>query len=251
MKNFIIPLLMSFSLIFSIKIPTIYAFNNIKYVTNNNIVKYNHDNYTLIVNILKDTEKDNLIPYANLINIETINCIPNDSTNKIAYVLSLPQQSSFIAFYKNIGTKDYKFDGIIDNLSNIKNFYYYRDFIVVEQIDSSSDTNFTPKEFLEVFFNKNDTYISVFKKNIYMEKILKDPDLNENEVKKELETSSIDFLEGNYPRILCVNTHTLYNGIFISLNNSYEFIEDKKITKKEIYEWCPDIECFSIKKELN
>lgn len=250
MKNFIIILLLSLLLTLSINIPNVCAFNNINTLNSNNIFKYNNDNYTLIVKILKDANKDNLIPYANLINIEAIDNIPNSTTDNMAYVLSLPQQCSFIALYTTTNNKNYVFNGIIDNLATVTNLYYYKDFIVVEQTDSSLSTNFTKREFLEIFFNKNNNYISVFKKNIYMEKIIKDSNCDNSKILKEVETSSIDYLEGNSPRILCVNTSTLYNGIFLNLTNSYEFIESKKDTKKEIYEWYPEIECFSIKKEL-
>ena len=242
MKNLIILLLMSFFIAIGIQLP-----NNYISMADDNIVDYNNDNYTLIVNILKDANKDTLIPYANLINLETIKYIPNSTPNKIAYILSLPQQFSFIAIYDTNDNSNYIFEGIIDNLSNIKNFYFYKNFIVVEQFDSDPSTNFTQREFLEIFFNKNNTYIPVFSKNIYMEKIIKNTN-SDNDVLKEIEISSIDYLEGDLPRVLCINTITSYKGIYVNLTNSYEFIENKKTTKKEIYEWNPDIECFSIKK---
>ena len=81
-----------------------------------------------------------------------------------------------------------------------------------------------------------------------MEKIIKTTNSDNNDVLKEIEISSIDYLEGDLPRVLCINTITSYKGIYVNLTNSYEFIENKKTTKKEIYEWNPDIECFSIKK---
>ena len=248
MKNLMILLLMSFFIAIGIQLPNKYNFDKYVSMAYDNIVNYNNDNYTLIVKILKDANKDTLIPYANLINLETIKCIPNNTSNKIAYILSLPQQFSFIAIYDTIDNSNYTFEGIIDNLSNIKNFYFYKDFIVVEQSDSNLSTNFTQREFLEIFFNKNNTYIPVFSKNIYMEKITKDTSPNNNEVTKEIEISSIDYLEGDSPRVLCINTVTSYRGIYVNLTNSYEFIEDKKTTQKEIYEWHPDMECFSIKK---
>ena len=243
MKNLIILLLMSFFMAIGIQLP-----NNYISMADDSIVDYNNDNYTLIVNILKDANKDTLIPYANLINLETIKYIPNSTSNKIAYILSLPQQFSFIAIYDTNDNSNYIFEGIIDNLSNIKNFYFYKNFIVVEQFDSDSSTNFTQREFLEIYFNKNNTYIPVFSKNIYMEKIIKNTNSDNNDVLKDIEISSIDYLEGDLPRILCINTITSYKGIYVNLTNSYEFIENKKTTKKEIYEWNPDIECFSIKK---
>lgn len=250
MKNFIILLSLLFLIMLSIQITNIFIFNNHESMAYDNIVEYNKDNYTLIVKILKDTNKDKLVPYADLITLKTINCIPNDKTNKIAYTLSLPQQCSFIAIYNTVDNCDYTFEGIIDNLSNIENFYYYKDFIVVEQSDSNSSTNFTQREFLEIFFNKNNNYIPVFNKNIYMEKITKNSNNDDNDITKEIETSSIDYLEGKLPRILCINTITLYKGIYLNLANSYEFIENKKTIQKEVYEWCPKMECFSIKKEL-
>ena len=243
MKNLMILLLMSFFIAIGIQLP-----NNYISMADDNIVDYNNDNYTLIVNILKDANKDTLIPYANLINLETIKYIPNSTSNKIAYILSLPQQFSFIAIYDTNDNSNYIFEGIIDNLSNIKNFYFYKNFIVVEQFDSDPSTNFTQREFLEIFFNKNNTYVPVFSKNIYMEKIIKNTNSDNNDVLKEIEISSIDYLEGDLPRVLCINTITSYKGIYVNLTNSYEFIENKKTTKKEIYEWNPDIECFSIKK---
>ena len=60
----------------------------------------------------------------------------------MAYVLSLPQQCSFIALYTTTNNKNYVFNGIIDNLATVTNLYYYKDFIVVEQTDSSLSTNF-------------------------------------------------------------------------------------------------------------
>lgn len=249
MRKLII-LLLSFFLILSIQLSKSYAVNKYNSIAYDDIVKYNNDNYTLIVKILKDTNKDNLIPYANLISLQTINFIPNDTQNKIAYTLSLPQQCSFIVIYRKDSENNYSFEGIIDNLSNIENFYYYEDFIVVEQSDSKPSTNFTQRDFLEIFYNKNNSYIPVFYKNIYMEKIIKNTTSKENEITKEIESSSIDYLEGDSPRILCVTSKTLYKGLFINLTNSYEFIENNKNTLKEIYEWCPTIECFKMKKEL-
>lgn len=237
MKKHTIFLFLLLLIILCVKSNHSYAFDN--------IVNYNNDNYTLITKILKDTNKDNLIPYIDLISLQTIDCIPNDNKNKIAYTVSLPQQTSFIAIYTYDKSNHLVFQGIIDNLSNIENFYYYKDFIVVEQSDST--TNFTQRNFVELFYKKNDNYISVFNKDIYSEKVINNGS-NEN-VTKKLETASIDYLEGSSPRIICINTTTLYKGYLVNLSNNYEFKEENKSTTKEIYEWSNDIECFTIKKE--
>ncbi|MGL5694538.1 MAG: hypothetical protein ACRCXA_10705, partial [Peptostreptococcaceae bacterium] len=160
----------------------------------------------------------------------------------------LPQQSSFIALYSYDNNNNLIHEGIIDNLSNIENFYYYKNFLVIEQSDSSYATNFTQRNFVDIFFKKNNKYISVFNKNIYSEKIIDNP--SNNEVTKKLEVASIDYLEGELPRIICINTTTIFKGFRTNLSNSYEFKEENKSTDKEIFEWSPDIECFSIKKEL-
>lgn len=63
---------------------------------------FNHsnDNYNLIYKILKDANKDNLIKYIDYLELNVIDNIPNDKNNKIAFTLSSPDKSSFIALYK-------------------------------------------------------------------------------------------------------------------------------------------------------
>lgn len=205
----------------------------------------NNDNYNLILKILKDTNNENLIKYANYIEISVINEIPNDNNNKVAFTLSLPEQISFIAIYDKIDDNNLKYQCSINNLSTVNNFYFYKDFLIIEQKDSTSSDNLSQREFFEIFYKKNNKYISVFNKNIYNEKI--DKKNNSGDLLKNIETSSIDYLEGSIPRILCITTITEYEGS----HSSEEFNEVKKNTMKEIYEWDDKNEKFIISTSEN
>lgn len=206
---------------------------------------HSNDNYNLILKILKDTNKDNLIKYANYIELSTIDKIPNDNNNKVAFTLSLPEQISFIAIYDKIDNNNLKLQCSIDNLSIINNFYFYKDFLIIEQSDSNSPDNINQREFFEIFYNKDNKYISVFIKNIYSEKV--DKKNNSEDLIKIIETSSIDYLEGDIARILCITTLSEYEGP----NYNEEFDEIKKSTIKEIYEWDSKNEKFILSTSEN
>ncbi len=70
MKKLIIILSIFIFIISNIQICSAITFDNYFSTINN---KHRNDNYTLIVIILKDTNKEEIIPYADLINLETIN----------------------------------------------------------------------------------------------------------------------------------------------------------------------------------
>lgn len=204
--------------------------------------KHSNDNYNLIYKILKDTNKDNLIKYIDYLELNIIDNIPNDTNNNIAFTLSSPDKDSFIALYKKVNN-NYKFEYIIDKLSTINSFYFYKDFLIVEQTNSNSSTNFTENEYLEIFYKNNNVYTSVLKKNIYNEKFT-----NIDNIKfKEIENSSIDCLNGDVPKLLCITTLTKYKSI---RSDHDEFEEIDKIIKKEVFEWNDSGKTF-MKSELN
>lgn len=211
-----------------------------KYYTNEDLIpisyaksfEHSNDNYNLISKILKDTNKDNLLKYIDYINISITDNIPNDINNKIAFTLSLPDQNSFIAIYKKVNKDNLKFEFLLDNLSTINKFYFYKDFFIIEQKTSDSSTNFTNREFFEVFSKNNDNvYSSVLKKDIYSEKII----THNNIITKEVNNSSIDYLNTDIPTIICINTFTKYKSTDSDINSPFE--ETEKITIKEFYEW--------------
>lgn len=208
-------------------------------------VIHNNDNYNLILKILKDTNNENLIKYADYIEISITDEIPNDDKNKVAFTLSLPEQISFIAIYDKIDDNNLKFHSSINNLASVNNFYFYKDFLIVEQKESNSSENIGQREFFEIFYKKNNKYISVFNKNIYSEKINKKD--GSEYLLKNIETSSIDYLEGSIPRILCITTITEYE----CSHSSEEFNEINKTTVKEIYEWDSKNEKFTISSSEN
>lgn len=205
---------------------------------------FNHSNvnYNLIYKILKDANKDNLIKYIDYLELNVIDNIPNDKNNNIAFTLSSPDKSSFIALYKKTNNNNFKFEYIIDKLSTINSFYFYKDFLIVEQTNSTSSTNFTENEYIEIFHKNNNIYTSVFKKNIYNEKFINIDNIDF----KEIENSSIDCLNGDVAKLLCITTLTKYK----SISDRDEFEEIDKTIKKEVFEWNDSDKQF-IKSELN
>lgn len=210
-----------------------------------NTLHNNNDNYNLILSILKDTNKNNLIKYTDYIELNIIESIPNAPENKIAFTLALPEQVSFIAIYSKIDDTSYKFEYIVDNLASIDNFYFYKDFLIVEQTDTNTSNEFSKREFFEVFIKRDTVFKSIFIKNIYSEKISKYNNCNY----KELERASIDYLTGDIPKILCITTTTTYKNNSLSLNSESEVEKINEITKKEIYSWDDPQGKFSLSKE--
>jgi len=136
-------------------------------------ITHDNDNYNLIISILKDINKNNLIKYADYIELNIIESIPNYDDNKVAFTLSLPEQVSFIAIYSRIDDTNYMFEYLVDNLASINDLYFYKDFLIVEQTDTNASNEFTKREFFEIFIKEGTTFKPIFNKNIYSEKILK------------------------------------------------------------------------------
>ncbi|MGL6107575.1 hypothetical protein, partial [Romboutsia sp.] len=187
--------------------------------------------------------KNNLIKYVDYINLKVVESLPNDEKDNVYFILSLPENVSFIAIYKKIDTNNYKYQYTIDNLSSIDNIYRYKDFLIIEQSITNISSEFSENKYFQVFAKENNRYVSVFKKSIYLEKII----TNDNSTFKEIEKCSIDCLNGDIPRILCITTITKYQNSSISdLDNN--FIEYNKITQKETYQWNHNTQKFSILK---
>lgn len=191
-----------------------------------------NNNDKLILSILKDTNKNNLIEYIDYINLKVIDLLPNDKKNNTYFILSLPENVSFIAIYKKIDSGNYKYLYTIDNLSSIDNLYIYKNFLIIEQSTPNISSEFSNNKYFQIFTLKNNVYTSVFKKNIYSEKII----VNNNSTFREIEKSSIDCLDGEVPRILCVKTVTKYQKSYIS-DSENSFLELSKVTQKETYQW--------------
>jgi hypothetical protein len=177
------------------------------------------DNYNLIVQILKDTHKEDFIKYIDYMQLNILKTIENDPNNYTAFTITLPQNKSFIAFYKKNSDNTYTFDSIVDELDNINKFYFYKNFLVIDQ-NSQDDKNYlNDKNFIEIFYKENNAYVSKLRKDIYVEMI----NLEDND--KRILSGSIDFLDDSPPKILYVST------VSGKGDNS-----DKEISK-EIYTW--------------
>ena len=207
--------------------------------------KHNNDNYNLIVSILKDTNKNKLIKYADYFELTITENIPNLPKSKIAFSLSLPEKVSFIAIYDKIDNNNYKFEYLIDNLSTINNFYFYNEFLIVEQADNNSSNDFSEKKFFEIFIREDYIFKSIFTKNTYSEKIFKYNDDNY----KEIENASIDYIPGEIPEILCIVTVSTYKNELPAIGKDNFFEEISQSTKKEIYSFDYSTNKFILSKE--
>lgn len=233
-------LLLLFSCIILLILSNLFMFShrnkNLVPVSFNQNAIYNNDNYNLIVSILKDTNKNNLLEYVNYIKLDIIDSIPNSKFDQIAFILSLPEDICFIAFYNKIDNNNYKFSSLVDNLSLVNDFYFYKDFLVVEQTNNNLSTKIK-NNFFEVFILNELSFKSVLKKDTYNESILK---IN-NEHFKEVKVSSLDYLSSDIPKFICITTTTTYK---LSAGDSLEKVNES--TQKEIYGWHSSLEQFII-----
>lgn len=193
----------------------------------------NNDNYNLIVQILKDTNKEDFIRYIDYMQLDIHKNLENGPNNYIAFSIRLPQNKSFISFYVKNKDNTYSFDSIVDNLDDINEFYFYKDFLVVEQNCEDETTYSNDKKFIEIFYQEGLKYSSKLKKDLYFEKI----DLKSNDKIKV--SGSIDFLDDYPPQILYVSTIS-------SNDNSFS-----KDISKELYIWDNDLKQFTMSQKEN
>lgn len=191
----------------------------------------NNDNYNLIVQILKDTHKENFIKHIDYMQLNIFKNIENDTNNFTAFNITLPQNKSFIAFYKKNSDDTYSFNCIVDNLCNIDNFYFYKNFLVIEQ-NSEDDSNYlNDKKFIEIFYKEKSIFVSKLKKDLYAQITNLE---NDN---KSILSASMDFLDDNPPKILYV-----YNI------SPLDKTSDKKVLK-ELYIWNNTLNKFTISED--
>lgn len=193
----------------------------------------NSDNYNLIVQILKDTNKEDFIKYTDYMQLDIRKTIENDKNNYTAFTVTLPQNKSFIAFYKKNNDNTYSFNSIVDNLDEINDFYFFNDFLIVEQSCENKNNHLNDNEFVEIFSKEKSSYISKLEKNIYVEVS------NVSNNSKNILSATIDFLEDNPPKILYVKTY---------LNEEDNSIKE---VSKEVYTWDPDLNQFIIHEKEN
>ncbi|MGL5507756.1 MAG: hypothetical protein ACRDB0_07635, partial [Paraclostridium sp.] len=141
--------------------------------------------------------------------------------------------------YKKNTDNTYTFFSLVDNLYHIDDFYFYNDFFIVEQSVINSANNANDKQFVDIFFNHGNMYISVLTKDIY-----KEFQISDNKDFKTIVSSSIDFLDDDIIKILYVSTYKTINYLSKVNNNENNAKSDKII--KEIYEWNPSLNKFEI-----
>ncbi|AUN13289.1 hypothetical protein [Paraclostridium sordellii] len=192
-----------------------------------------NDNYNLIVQILKDTHKEDFIKYIDYMQLEIHKTIENDPNNFTAFTITLPQNKCFIAFYKKNKDATYSFDCIVDNLEKVDDFYFYKDFLVIEQNLENKDNYLNHKKFIEIFYKDKFTYESKLKKDLYIELENFESD-NKNTL-----SATMDFLDDIPPKILYVCTTS---------NSSSDL---PKEVSKELYIWDDSLNQFIINKNNN
>lgn len=232
--------------IYNLPIPNSIGENYIESYNNN------EDNYNLITKILQDTKENDWVKYIDYIELQEYKNIANDKNNSKAFILSLPKKTSLIALYEKQGEDKYIYKSKITNLYPIENIYFYKDFLVVEQFNEEEITNPIKNEFIEVFLNTNNSFTSVFKKSIFLDKTYKKISLNDNDDKDEstwvryTENSSIDYLDETTPKIMAITSYVTYEGQSKNIPKEYEFEEIKNNMQKELYIWNNNIKKFEL-----
>lgn len=193
----------------------------------------NNDNYNLIVQILKDTHKEDFIKYIDYMQLEIHKTIENDKNDYTAFTITLPQNKCFIAFYKKNNDSTYSFNSIVDNLDYVKDFYFHKNFLVIEQNSQDRDNYLNDKEFIEIFYKEKFTYTSKLKKDLYVEIV----NLENNN--KNVLSGSIDFLDDTPPKIL-----------YVATTSNAENQSNKEISK-EVYIWDETLTQFILKENTN
>ena len=213
---------------------------------------YNEDNYNLISKILQDTNEKDWVKYIDYIELKEYKNIANDKNSSTAFILSLPKKTSLIALYEKQSEDNYIYKSKITNLSPIQNIYFYKDFLVVEQLIDEEITDPIKNEFIEVFLNTNNNFLSVFKKSIFLDKTYKKMSMEDNDdnVKstwvRYTENSSIDYLDETIPKIMAITSYVTYEGKSKSMPKNYELKETKNNMQKELYVWNNDTQKFEL-----
>jgi hypothetical protein len=216
----------------------------------------NEDNYNLITRILQDTEKKDWIKYVDYIELEAYKNIANDKGNSTAFILSLPKKTSLIALYEKQGEDKYIYKSKITDLYPIKNIYFYKDFLVVEQLNEEEITNPIQNQFIEVFSNTTGSFTSVFKKSIFLDKTYKKISLNDNDDNEEptwvryTENSSIDYLDETTPKIMAITSYVTYEGKSKNIPKDDELKEIKNNMQKELYIWKNNTKIFELLEKI-
>ncbi|SHG88971.1 hypothetical protein [Tepidibacter thalassicus] len=208
----------------------------------------------IIKNILNATGYEKWNEYIDYIDLKIYkgNIIPNNKED-IIFVLNLSKDNALIAIYEDSLNNKYFYKTKITNLVPVKKISFFKNFLVVEQILDERLGAFFVDNFIEIFYYDDNLFKSVFKKSIYYDEIYKNIWVNKNaphdEWIKNVEKSSIDYLEEDIPKILSITNIIKYKAKSPNIPNPDEFKEINKKTQKELYVWDENEKIFKLKEK--
>jgi hypothetical protein len=208
----------------------------------------------IIKNILSATGYEKWNEYIDYIDLKIYkgNVIPNDKED-IIFVLNLSKDNALIAVYEDSLNNNYFYKGKITNLVPVKDISFFKNFLVVEQILDERLGAFFIDDFIEIFYYDDNLFKSVFKKSIYYDEIYKNVWIDKNaphdEWSKNVEKSSIDYLDEDIPKILSITTNIIYKAKSNNTPKADDFKEISKETQKELYVWDENKKIFKLKEK--
>jgi hypothetical protein len=212
----------------------------------------------IIKNVLNATGYNNWNEYIDYIDLKIykLNALPNDKQD-ILFNLNLSKDNALIAIYEDTMKDKYFYKNKITNLSPVKNIASFKNFLVVEQLLDERLGAFFIDNFVEVFYFDKNTFKNTFKKSIYYDEIYKDIWLDKNAPNdiwnKNIQKTSIDYLDEDIPKILAVTTNIKAKAKSVSTPKKEDFKEISKTSQQELYTWDENEKIFKLteKKQLN
>lgn len=212
----------------------------------------------IIKNVLNATGYNNWNEYIDYIDLKIykLDVLPNDNQD-ILFSLNLSKDNALIAIYEDTMNDKYFYKNKITNLSPVKNISSFKDFLVVEQLLDERLGAFFIDNFVEVFYFDKNSFKDTFKKSIYYDEIYKDIWLDKNAPNdvwnKNVQKSSIDYLDEDIPKILAITTNIQSKAKSTNTPKKDDFKEISKTSQQELYTWDENEKIFKLteKKQLN
>lgn len=212
----------------------------------------------IIKNVLNATGYNNWNEYIDYIDLKIykLDVLPNNKQD-ILFSLNLSKDNALIAIYEDTMNDKYFYKNKITNLSPVKNISSFKDFLVVEQLLDERLGAFFIDNFVEVFYFDKNSFKDTFKKSIYYDEIYKDIWLDKNAPNdiwnKNIQKSSIDYLDEDIPKILAITTNIQSKAKSTNTPKKDDFKEISKTSQQELYTWDENEKIFKLteKKQLN
>ncbi len=209
----------------------------------------------IIKNILSATGYDKWLEYIDYIELKIYkgDILPNKKDD-IIFVLNLSKDTALIAIYEDANPQYYSYQTKITNLVPVKEIFFFKNFLVVEQLLDERLGAFFIDNFIEIFYYDKNAFKSALKKSIYYDEIYKDIWINkeapDNAWTKKVEKSSIDYLEEDIPKLLSITTNITYKAKSSETPKEEDFKEISKTVNKELYVWNDKDKKFKLEEKI-